>query len=253
MPKMGIAVSEGTISSGASAGRLGRGDERSPMSPPTRWNGDAVAGERPPGAHRRRGRRTVDGRRHRSPRSTAAQGPARPTRRRSRRPTAPGRSAKESADRSGLISPVVRRIADKHGVDLGPVEGTGIGGRIRKKDVLAYVRRATAGASASRRSTPSRRTGPTSPIRTRAERERPVRWRAPRAHDAHAPCDRGAHGGQPPDGGPLHDDRRGRHVEGRARGALKLKPVFAQRGVPLTYLAFVARATIERARATTRC
>src|SRR5215216_891111 len=45
----------------------------------------------------------------------------------------------EHADRSGFISPVVRRIAEKHGVDLGQVEGTGIGGRIRKKDVLAYV------------------------------------------------------------------------------------------------------------------
>jgi 2-oxoglutarate dehydrogenase E2 component (dihydrolipoamide succinyltransferase) len=33
----------------------------------------------------------------------------------------------------------VRRIAEKHGVDLEQVEGTGIGGRVRKRDVLAYV------------------------------------------------------------------------------------------------------------------
>jgi 2-oxoglutarate dehydrogenase E2 component (dihydrolipoamide succinyltransferase) len=46
---------------------------------------------------------------------------------------------KENGDRSGFISPVVRRIADKHSIDLGQVEGTGIGGRIRKKDVLAHV------------------------------------------------------------------------------------------------------------------
>src|SRR5204863_990939 len=33
-------------------------------------------------------------------------------------------------DRSRFYSPVVRRIADKHGVDLEQVKGTGIGGRV---------------------------------------------------------------------------------------------------------------------------
>jgi 2-oxoglutarate dehydrogenase dihydrolipoamide succinyltransferase (E2 component) len=42
-------------------------------------------------------------------------------------------------DRSTFYSPVVRRIADKHGIDLARVSGTGIGGRVRKKDVLAYI------------------------------------------------------------------------------------------------------------------
>jgi pyruvate/2-oxoglutarate dehydrogenase complex dihydrolipoamide acyltransferase (E2) component len=36
-------------------------------------------------------------------------------------------------------SPVVMRIAAEHGVDLEQVEGTGRGGRVSKKDVLAYV------------------------------------------------------------------------------------------------------------------
>jgi 2-oxoglutarate dehydrogenase E2 component (dihydrolipoamide succinyltransferase) len=49
------------------------------------------------------------------------------------------RVVEESGDRSGFISPVVRRIADKHSIDLSQVEGTGIGGRIRKKDVLAHA------------------------------------------------------------------------------------------------------------------
>ncbi|CAB0701689.1 2-oxoglutarate dehydrogenase, E2 component, dihydrolipoamide succinyltransferase [Corynebacterium diphtheriae] len=35
------------------------------------------------------------------------------------------------------VTPLVRKLADKHGVDLTTVEGTGIGGRIRKQDVLA--------------------------------------------------------------------------------------------------------------------
>ena len=39
----------------------------------------------------------------------------------------------------GIISPLVRRLADEHGVDLGEVEGTGTGGRIRKQDVLRFV------------------------------------------------------------------------------------------------------------------
>ena len=47
--------------------------------------------------------------------------------------------AAEDGDRSTFYSPVVRRIADKHGVDLAQVSGTGIGGRIRKKDVLAHI------------------------------------------------------------------------------------------------------------------
>ncbi|OLN15623.1 2-oxoglutarate dehydrogenase, E2 component, dihydrolipoamide succinyltransferase [Corynebacterium diphtheriae subsp. lausannense] len=35
------------------------------------------------------------------------------------------------------VTPLVRKLADKHGIDLTTVEGTGIGGRIRKQDVLA--------------------------------------------------------------------------------------------------------------------
>ncbi|RAV32752.1 2-oxoglutarate dehydrogenase, E2 component, dihydrolipoamide succinyltransferase [Corynebacterium heidelbergense] len=35
------------------------------------------------------------------------------------------------------VTPLVRKLADKHGVDLSTVTGTGVGGRIRKQDVLA--------------------------------------------------------------------------------------------------------------------
>ncbi|MBN9643054.1 2-oxoglutarate dehydrogenase, E2 component, dihydrolipoamide succinyltransferase [Corynebacterium mendelii] len=44
---------------------------------------------------------------------------------------------KSSSGSSVYVTPLVRKLADKHGVDLDTVEGTGIGGRIRKQDVLA--------------------------------------------------------------------------------------------------------------------
>jgi pyruvate/2-oxoglutarate dehydrogenase complex dihydrolipoamide acyltransferase (E2) component len=40
---------------------------------------------------------------------------------------------------SRRYSPVVMRIAAEHGVDLDQVEGTGRGGRVRKQDVLAFI------------------------------------------------------------------------------------------------------------------
>ena len=36
-------------------------------------------------------------------------------------------------------SPVVRRIAEEHGVEISAVEGTGAGGRVTKRDILALV------------------------------------------------------------------------------------------------------------------
>ena len=39
----------------------------------------------------------------------------------------------------GFISPVVGRLAGELGVDLTQISGTGAGGRITKKDVLAHA------------------------------------------------------------------------------------------------------------------
>lgn len=44
-----------------------------------------------------------------------------------------------SAPNRGIISPLVRRLADENDVRLEEVEGTGTGGRIRKQDVLRFV------------------------------------------------------------------------------------------------------------------
>jgi 2-oxoglutarate dehydrogenase E2 component (dihydrolipoamide succinyltransferase) len=45
----------------------------------------------------------------------------------------------DDTSKRGIISPLVRRLADEHDVDLDGVEGTGTGGRIRKQDVLKFV------------------------------------------------------------------------------------------------------------------
>jgi len=46
-------------------------------------------------------------------------------------------------------SPLVRRIARDHGVDLSRVKGTGVGGRVSKKDVLSHVAQTGPGAAAA--------------------------------------------------------------------------------------------------------
>ncbi|MDV8001902.1 2-oxoglutarate dehydrogenase, E2 component, dihydrolipoamide succinyltransferase, partial [Rhodococcus sp. IEGM 1408] len=46
-------------------------------------------------------------------------------------------AAAAKAGTSPYVTPLVRKLAQEHGVDLDSVKGTGIGGRIRKQDVLA--------------------------------------------------------------------------------------------------------------------
>jgi pyruvate dehydrogenase E2 component (dihydrolipoamide acetyltransferase) len=41
--------------------------------------------------------------------------------------------------RSQILSPLVRRLAQEHGIDLATVSGTGTGGRITKADVMAVI------------------------------------------------------------------------------------------------------------------
>ena len=61
-------------------------------------------------------------------------------------PTAPEPSAappaaapQPSGNGKAFVSPVVARIASEHGVDPAQVPGTGSGGRVTKKDILAFV------------------------------------------------------------------------------------------------------------------
>ncbi len=52
---------------------------------------------------------------------------------------APAAQIPDRGDRSQIISPLVRRLAEENGVDLSQVIGTGTGGRITKNDVLAFA------------------------------------------------------------------------------------------------------------------
>ena len=45
-------------------------------------------------------------------------------------------------------SPLVRRIAREHGVDIAKLEGTGLSGRVTKNDILSFIESGTAGAPA---------------------------------------------------------------------------------------------------------
>jgi 2-oxoglutarate dehydrogenase E2 component (dihydrolipoamide succinyltransferase) len=47
--------------------------------------------------------------------------------------------AKHEAEDHARSSPLVRKIAREHNVDLGQVKGSGLGGRITKEDILAFI------------------------------------------------------------------------------------------------------------------
>jgi 2-oxoglutarate dehydrogenase E2 component (dihydrolipoamide succinyltransferase) len=61
--------------------------------------------------------------------------------------TAAGSPSFPAAAAEMRSSPLVRRIARDHQVDLTLVRGTGLGGRISKKDILAYVEQRQAAAA----------------------------------------------------------------------------------------------------------
>ena len=62
-----------------------------------------------------------------------------------------------NGDNVPYVTPLVRKLADKHGVDLNNVEGTGVGGRIRKQDVLAAAGEGEAPAKSGAKSDDSPR------------------------------------------------------------------------------------------------
>ncbi|RYB92031.1 2-oxoglutarate dehydrogenase, E2 component, dihydrolipoamide succinyltransferase [Nocardioides oleivorans] len=66
-------------------------------------------------------------------------------------PAAPAAANEGGRDQTAYVTPLVRKMADQNNVDLSQVQGTGVGGRIRKQDVLdaaAAAQKAAAPAAA---------------------------------------------------------------------------------------------------------
>lgn len=177
-------------------------------------------------------------------------------------PAAPARPAADAADgaalgpRGRVLSPVVRRLLDEHGIDPAEVTGTGPGGRITRSDVLAVVDTRAAGP----------RTGAPAPARLSPPAETAARPEA-------APASASAAGAPPARAVPTVDEvvpftnirrRTAEHmVRSKATSAHTLTAVEvdfenvervrssrkdrfrAEEGIPLTYLPFVARAVAD--------
>ncbi|MFE2880245.1 2-oxoglutarate dehydrogenase, E2 component, dihydrolipoamide succinyltransferase [Streptomyces roseus] len=77
-----------------------------------------------------------------APAAPAAPAPVAPA------PVAAPAAAASAGDEGAYVTPLVRKLASESGVDLGSVSGTGVGGRIRKQDVLAAAEAAKAAAAA---------------------------------------------------------------------------------------------------------
>ncbi|WP_262104269.1 2-oxoglutarate dehydrogenase, E2 component, dihydrolipoamide succinyltransferase [Arthrobacter sp. Marseille-P9274] len=81
-------------------------------------------------------------------------------------PAAPAQPAPAAeaapATEAGYVTPLVRKLANQHSVDLSIVTGTGVGGRIRKQDVLSAAEAAKA-SSAPAASAPAAAAAPAAP------------------------------------------------------------------------------------------
>src|SRR5581483_6318777 len=86
--------------------------------------------------------------------AVAERGAAEPARAAEPRRFDPAAAAEAVISRSGvrngdrISSPVARRIAQKHGIDLTAVRGSGMRGRVRKADVLAALETAPGAGAA---------------------------------------------------------------------------------------------------------
>src|SRR4051812_20773239 len=169
---------------------------------------------------------------------------------------APEPAAHENGNR--FVSPVVARIASEHGVDPGAVPGTGRGGRVTKQDIMGYIEQGA--APQQQAAPPPPAPAPAAPAPTAAPQAAAAPPPAPPAPAAPAEAQPGEQLE------PVSAMRRGiadhmrrsldtsAHVTSAievdmsrvvaAREVLK-KEYQASYGVNPTYLAFIARATVQ--------
>lgn len=89
----------------------------------------------------------------------------------------PAGAESESRERRGIISPVVRKLAAEHGIDLAMVPGTGDGGRITRSDVETFLSVLPSGGTgelASQGGGRASEPGPTKDERKKADDRRPT-------------------------------------------------------------------------------
>ena len=262
MPQMGVSVSEGTVTKWLKR----EGEQIEADEPLLEISTDKVDTEVPSPASGTRRRRSSSrrARRSRSGRSSrrSAALPARPAPApepepaRGTRPEPPAaaqppaapepRAPVEQPTGNGkFVSPVVARIAAEHGIDPSQVPGTGRGGRVTKQDILAFVEPGAhdacrpGGAPAAARGTaaaPAPQTQPR-PSRRPARTVEPVTaMRRGIAEHMRRSLDTAAHVTS------AIEVDMSKVVA--AREVLK-KEYQAAYGVNPTYLAFIARATVD--------
>ncbi|BAU96538.1 dihydrolipoamide acetyltransferase [Corynebacterium suranareeae] len=146
-------------------------------------------------------------------------------------------AASASGDNVPYVTPLVRKLAEKHGVDLNTVSGTGIGGRIRKQDVLAAANGETAPAqSAAPVSAASTKSVDPEKAKLRGTTQKVNRIREITAKKTVEALQISAQLTQ------LHEVDMTRVAELRKKN----KPAFIEKhGVNLTYLPFFVKAVVE--------
>ena len=122
------------------------------------------AAQAPPPAPAKGGRGAAD-----APAATAAPAAAPPfvVRAQSAAPQ-PSALPAESGDGHARLSPAVRKLAAEHGIDAAALQGSGMGGRVTRDDVLAAVGTDTAPATEAPPASPSQ---PSAPVRAAGARE----------------------------------------------------------------------------------
>jgi pyruvate dehydrogenase E2 component (dihydrolipoamide acetyltransferase) len=141
-------------------------------------------------------------------------------------PAAPG-------DTDSYVTPIVRKLAKQHSVDLATVTGSGVGGRIRKQDVLDAAAATTAPAASS---APAAAAPAAEPSELRGKTEKVTRLRRTIATRMVQSLQVSAQLTQ------VHEV----DVTEVARLRARHKDAFVDReGVKLTYLPFFAKAAIE--------
>ncbi|WP_460499005.1 2-oxoglutarate dehydrogenase, E2 component, dihydrolipoamide succinyltransferase, partial [Corynebacterium faecale] len=142
-----------------------------------------------------------------------------------------------SGDNVPYVTPLVRKLAEKHSVDLNTVEGTGIGGRIRKQDVMAAASGESAPAKdAAPKSAASTKSVDPEKAKLRGTTQKVNRIREITAKKTVEALQISAQLTQ------LHEVDMTRVAELRK----KSKPAFQEKhGLNLTYLPFFVKAVVE--------